>query len=81
MEEGEDRDMHGGEGRSGGGHKADSTAGNNEDGSGVGGGYRKQAVTTEFDCCLCYAILESVTASTDGVGVGVGGERGEPTSR
>lgn len=35
---------------------------------GVGGGYRKRAVTTEFDCCLCYAILESVTASTDGVG-------------
>lgn len=47
---------------------------------GGGGGYRKRAVTTEFDCCLCYAILESVTASTDGVGVG--GERGgEPTSR
>lgn len=39
-------------------------------------GYRKRAVTTEFDCCLCYAILESVTASTEGEG-----ERGEPTSR
>lgn len=58
MEKGEDRDMYGGAGGNDGGQKADSTARNNGDGSGGVGG--KRAVTTEFDCCVCYAILSSM---------------------